>query len=86
MYDDYDDEQFLGAESIVTLPEDTCADEGQVELAFEAMEALEQNAWARHAWRANARAHERLLEDSGQRGVEALSVYALRPPGITFGR
>jgi hypothetical protein len=77
MYEDYDDEQFLGPESIVALPEDAFDEEGGLEQAFETMEALEHNPWARHAWRANARAHELLLQDSASedelRRCDALS-------------
>lgn len=68
MYDDYDDEQFLGVESIVTLPDDAGDEDTELELAVTGMVALERNAWARHAWRANDRAYDRLLEESASAG------------------
>ena len=69
MYDDYEGEQFLGPESIVTLPDDADGGESEMELAVQGMVALERNTWARHAWSANDRAYDRLLEDSASAGL-----------------
>lgn len=48
MYSDFDDDVFLGPETVV--PHDQDQDDA---LVREAMETLERNAWARHALRSN---------------------------------